>query len=529
MILAMGERAHSAIPTPASFQRALANASDGDVIRLKGNVTVPCSDSDVLMINAAVTIDGTPVADAGDEAHAGAENSFITFRGCDLQLGDDVTFKNLKLMFNNGVNVNGVIYQAGHELTLDNVNTLVGPLQTDVRPIIYTGVKDDTGVIGEKAVLDVINPHAETRLHKIYVGSPEENSTIPVDINLVGTNIKVDEGIYLGSEDDTEQTGAVTIVSQSNFVNKVGAAPAGAAIGKRSVTFNKASLTDVQLSGIHDVTLADGAYVTLGNMGDVDIRGIVTVAAGTTLKIADNAVHVAGIAGDGTVMIGSNGSITAGDGGVSSDTDFQVYRSDMNWAPLLGHVYVTASGSQEPLTISLTPAHNDYEVARNDGGAWELRKVKPVEPGTGAETGGHESGDKPEPGAGEPGTGTEPNSGGIETSGHVDEAEHVNETDHSVPTPPVVTPDGAPAGSGASHTPSNADGKKNVGDDKGGATDEINRGSGAEKQAGKESQSRQGALPNTGASVGAAIALAPALALAGASLCYRRRRVFVEG
>ncbi|MDY5585116.1 MAG: ZmpA/ZmpB/ZmpC family metallo-endopeptidase, partial [Arcanobacterium sp.] len=329
-----------------NLETALARAQAGDVIRLKENVTV--AGTGLVFINKAVTIDAS-VPNA-----ANGEMFTLRFRGRDIQLGANATLKNVNLVFLKDNREPGVIYQAGHELTLDNVNTLVGRLQSGQRPVIYTGVSDETGVIGQKAVLNVVNPNSETRLAKIYVGDLFQDSNIPAEINLAAKNIKIDGGIVLGSENDTVQLAAVKIQSKSDFLNTVTAVPAGNGIANREIIFDGVNLAQVSLSGVHNVTLKNNSRVKLASSQGVGIPGTVTVSAGNTFDVQDNQVQFGHLAGAGTVRIGSAGKVAVAKG-ISTTAQFIVYRNDATWEPLLGREYISAGNLASSLRVSLEP------------------------------------------------------------------------------------------------------------------------------------------------------------------------------
>lgn len=83
-----------------------------------------------------------------------------------IQLGADVTFKNMHLEMVTSGGRSTTIYAAGHTLVLDGVNTKLGTnsLQDDIRPYISGGAyKGTDGILGDHAVIKVIHPTDQTR------------------------------------------------------------------------------------------------------------------------------------------------------------------------------------------------------------------------------------------------------------------------------------------------------------------------------------------------------------------------------
>ncbi|MDY5584370.1 MAG: ZmpA/ZmpB/ZmpC family metallo-endopeptidase, partial [Arcanobacterium sp.] len=354
-----------------NLETALARAQAGDTIRLKENVTV--AGTGLVFVNKSVTIDAS-VPNA-----ANGEMFTLRFRGRDLQLGANVALKNMNLVFLKDNRESGVIYQAGHELTLDNVNTLVGRLQPNQRPIIYTGVSDETGVIGKKAVLNVVNPNNETRLAQIYVGDLFQDSNIPAEINLLAKNIKIDNGIVLGSENDTAQLASVKIHSKSDFLNKVSAVPASNEAALREIIFDGVNLAQVSLSGVHNVSLKNNSRLALASAQEVEIPGTVTVSAGNTIDLQDNQVRFGQLAGVGTVRIGAAGKVEVANE-ISATAQFIVYRNDANWEPLLGREYIATTNQTGALRVSLEPVAAGFKVGTDSGRLWTLRRDEPELP-----------------------------------------------------------------------------------------------------------------------------------------------------
>ncbi len=79
-------------------------------------------------------------------------------------------------------------FAAGHTLTLDNINTKVGtsPEQDTQRPYISGGSFKNTGKMGQKSIINIINPNSETKFSGIFAGDYWEERNLDVEINLDG-------------------------------------------------------------------------------------------------------------------------------------------------------------------------------------------------------------------------------------------------------------------------------------------------------------------------------------------------------
>ena len=140
----------------------------------------------------------------------GVNNNSVFMTRAPIQLGKDVTFKNIRMEFwasnelmpgvpdpglpqtpiDEGINFRSgrSIYLAGNKLTLDNVDTRINTVsfQKDYRPYISGGTFIDEGTIGPKAILNVINPNDGTEFAGIYAGDYWKERTYPVELNING-------------------------------------------------------------------------------------------------------------------------------------------------------------------------------------------------------------------------------------------------------------------------------------------------------------------------------------------------------
>ena len=180
-----------------------------------------------------------------------------------IQLGADVTFKNMHLEMVTSGGRSTTIYAAGHTLVLDGVNTKLGTnsLQDDIRPYISGGAyKGTDGILGDHAVIKVIHPTDQTRLSAIYAGDYWKNSKMPVDIELDGK--LVDTVIHTAGADGFGLEGDVSVkLGKKNNVTQFDTA---GHTGKLSVTIQEDVYSDtIDLDGVDELVLEKGARVII--------------------------------------------------------------------------------------------------------------------------------------------------------------------------------------------------------------------------------------------------------------------------
>ncbi len=194
-----------------NVRTALENIANGGTLKLVGSVTYTTFDVDTdkatlpLYINKNITIEGasgkSPLASDADEfilrspIQLGAN---VTFKNINLQLVPQVTLGKSSKLLGEVIPRSATIFAAGHELTLDNVNTKVGtsPEQDTQRPYISGGSFRNKNNFGSKSIINVINPNSQTQFSGIYAGDYTEERNLDVEINFDGKVL--DNKIYTG-------------------------------------------------------------------------------------------------------------------------------------------------------------------------------------------------------------------------------------------------------------------------------------------------------------------------------------------
>lgn len=267
-----------------NIRTALENVKDGGTIKLIGTVLYTKYETYVdksplpLYINKNITIEGNTKSDG-------------LYLRSPIQLGANVTFKNMKLEMvpqimlgrNGGENLNlrilgqevtrgATIYAAGHELTLDGVNTKFGNNadQDNKRPYISGGAYMNTGKIGKKAVINVINAANETKISAIYAGDYWTDRDMDVDINLDGNLI--DTTIYTGGiYGNLKGNVNVNLSSKSNVdkFNKTNHE------GNINLTLKeKFFSTSLDLENVNNLTMEENTRITLPEDSSFNIDNV---------------------------------------------------------------------------------------------------------------------------------------------------------------------------------------------------------------------------------------------------------------
>lgn len=245
-----------------------------------------------------------------------------------IQLGADVTFKNLNMQFwasnelmpgvpDSGFEQNAIdegtnfrsgrtIYLAGNKLTLDNVDTriLVTSHQSVYRPYISGGTFIEGGKVGPKSVLNIINPNDGTELAGVYAGDYWVERNLPVELNL---NCKViDKEIHAGGIMNSF-TGDVAV----NVYNKAVINSINTNKFKGNIDINLkegASISDADFSGVRNLTLESGSEVTPKKNSKFSVNNL-TIRSNSLLDLRN-------VSGDAKVtgkFVGeSNSNIVAG-------------------------------------------------------------------------------------------------------------------------------------------------------------------------------------------------------------------------
>ena len=290
-----------------------------------------------------------------------------------IQLGADVTFKNMHLEMVTSGGRSTTIYAAGHTLVLDGVNTKLGTnsLQDDIRPYISGGAyKGTDGILGNHAVIKVIHPTDQTRLSAIYAGDYWKNSKMPVDIELDGK--LVDTVIHTAGADGFGLEGDVSVkLGKKNNVTQFDTA---GHTGKLSVTIQEDVYSDtIDLDGVDELVLEKGARVIIPKDSTFE-AGNVTVEKNAVLDfrvmtgdpvVTGDFAGAAAQSGEscGAVLIGNEQTLRVA-GIVSGLTRLNTNGAQSVARFVEGHVYVQAGkDSTGNFTIEGTQ-YTDFTLER---------------------------------------------------------------------------------------------------------------------------------------------------------------------
>ena len=295
-----------------NVRTALENIANGGTLKLVGSVTYTTFDVDTdkatlpLYINKNITIEGasgkSPLASDADKfilrspIQLGAN---VTFKNINLQLVPQVTLGKSSKLLGEVIPRSATIFAAGHELTLDNVNTKVGtsPEQDTQRPYISGGSFRNKNNFGSKSIINVINPNSQTQFSGIYAGDYTEERTLDVEINFDGkvldnkihtgglknplngnVDIKLGPKSNIRSFDKTNHEGNVNVKLKENTyiedidfnnVNDLTLEENAKAILKDNTTFNVNNVT-LKNRSIIDFRKASSNPTVKGNFQGVD-------------------------------------------------------------------------------------------------------------------------------------------------------------------------------------------------------------------------------------------------------------------
>ncbi len=268
-----------------NIRTALENIKDGQTLVLVGKVVYTDYKTHVdnsalpLFIDKDITITGI------------SESSSLTLRA-PIQLGADVEFKDMKLEMVPEVSLGGgsdgsssrklgadvprsaTVFVAGHSLTLNNVDTTQGtnPEQYNQRPYISGGAFKGQGELGDKSIINIINPNEETKISAIYAGDYYNDMDMDVEINIDGKLI--DTELYTGGVGNNVLKGKVT-VNLSGKSNVTSFSKENHE-GELNVTFNKGYLTSIMnFDDIDTLTLEEDSRATLPENGIFNVKDVI--------------------------------------------------------------------------------------------------------------------------------------------------------------------------------------------------------------------------------------------------------------
>ncbi|HEL2737915.1 TPA: YSIRK-type signal peptide-containing protein [Streptococcus suis] len=337
-----------------SLTYALSQARDGDTIKLVSDVQhrqeMP------FLINKAVTIDG--------QGHR------LTFRGPNVELGNDVTFANMTLNMIVDASQQATIYANGYHLTFDRVSTTISQAQSNLRPTLVAGSRtgDQAGSHGQ---ITITNGSSDTRFNTIYAGNADSISSIPVTISILSDFVSVDQGIKLSGVNGEDVMEPVLVTSKSSSLKTID----GTGSWDNKVTIDTARVYGLNLQNIQTLELVNKADVSLASQVS-DIATGVKLASGTQLTIDNNPVTLGELSGQGKVIIPATASLAV-TGSIEGTVEVLVRGFEHNLSPHVNKVFVTAEGGfADTVRIDLENQSDRFSL-NNEGISYRL--VEPTQ------------------------------------------------------------------------------------------------------------------------------------------------------
>ena len=370
-----------------NIRTALKNIKNGQTLKLVGTVSYTKYEVDnekaplPLMIDKNITIEGS-----SGKLPTDVDADGLVVRA-PIQLGANVTFKNIKLQLVPQVvlgaggrqNILGAqspmaatIFAAGNTLTLDNVNTKVGTnsLQDKDRPYISGGTYKNNGTLGEKSVINIINPNSQTKFAAIYAGDYWNDRNIDVEINL--NSSVLNNKIYTGGF-SKKLTGNVSVRlgDKSNIYSfdKTNHS------GNLNVTVDKDSYMDnLDINGIDELTLDENAKVILKKGSDLNIKNInikkdsvLDLRKGNNLNLKGNLTGANNVNNAGCVLIASTQTLNISNE-VIGLTKLNHLNTIYSQVVANNHQYVKANKSSNGDFVLDNIVHRGYILEKNISG-----------------------------------------------------------------------------------------------------------------------------------------------------------------
>lgn len=370
-----------------NIRTALKNIKNGQTLKLVGTVSYTKYEVDnekaplPLMIDKNITIEGY-----SGKLPTDVDADGLVVRA-PIQLGANVTFKNIKLQLVPQVvlgaggrqNILGAqspmaatIFAAGNTLTLDNVNTKVGTnsLQDKDRPYISGGTYKNNGTLGEKSVINIINPNSQTKFAAIYAGDYWNDRNIDVEINL--NSSVLNNKIYTGGF-SKKLTGNVSVRlgDKSNIYSfdKTNHS------GNLNVTVDKDSYMDnLDINGIDELTLDENAKVILKKGSDLNIKNInikkdsvLDLRKGNNLNLKGNLTGANNVNNAGCMLIASTQTLNISNE-VIGITKLNHLNTIYSQVVANNHQYVKANKSSNGDFVLDNIVHRGYILEKNISG-----------------------------------------------------------------------------------------------------------------------------------------------------------------
>ncbi|HEL1969293.1 TPA: YSIRK-type signal peptide-containing protein [Streptococcus suis] len=332
-----------------SLSYAISQAKDGDTIKLVSDVQH--RQETPFLINKAVTIDG--------QGHR------LTFRGPNVELGNDVTFANMTLNMIVDASQQATIYANGYHLTFDRVSTTISQAQSNLRPSLVAGSRtgDPAGSHGQ---ITITNGSSDTRFNTIYAGNADSTSSIPVTISILSDFVSADNGIILSGANGALVEGPVAVISKSSSLKSID----GSASLDNTVTIDTARVYGLNLQNIQSLSLVNRADVTLSEQVS-EISTGVELASGTQLIIANAPVTLGNLSGQGKVIVPATASLAV-TGSIEGTVEVLVRGFEHNLSPHIDKVFVTAEGGfADTVRIALEKQSDRFSLS-NEGISYRL-------------------------------------------------------------------------------------------------------------------------------------------------------------
>ncbi|AWX95239.1 hypothetical protein BKM67_03775 [Streptococcus suis] len=337
-----------------SLTYALSQARDGDTIKLVSDVQH--RQETPFLINKAVTIDG--------QGHR------LTFRGPNVELGNDVTFANMTLNMIVDASQQATLYANGYHLTFDRVSTTISQAQSNLRPSLVAGSRtgDPAGSHGQ---ITITNGSSDTRFNTIYAGNADSASSIPVTISILSDFVNADKGIKLSGVNGELVEGPVSVISKSSSLKSID----GNGSLDNKVTIDTARIHGLNVQNIQTLELVNKADVSLASQVS-EISTGVELATGTQLIIANDSVTLGNLSGQGKVIVPATASLAV-TGSIEGTVEVLVRGFEHNLSPHVDKVFVTAEGGfADTIRIALENQSDRFSLS-NEGISYRL--VEPTQ------------------------------------------------------------------------------------------------------------------------------------------------------
>ncbi|WP_105133886.1 ZmpA/ZmpB/ZmpC family metallo-endopeptidase [Streptococcus suis] len=321
-----------------SLTYALSQARDGDTIKLVSDVQH--RQETPFLINKAVTIDG--------QGHR------LTFRGPNVELGNDVTFANMTLNMIVDASQQATLYANGYHLTFDRVSTTISHL----RPSLVAGSRTGDPA-GSRGQITITNGSSDTRFNTIYAGNADSASSIPVTISILSDFVNADQGIKLSGVNGELVEGPVSVISKSSSLKSID----GNGSLDNKVTIDTARIHGLNVQNIQTLELVNKADVSLASQVS-EISTGVELATGTQLIIANDPVTLGNLSGQGKVIVPATASLAV-TGSIEGTVEVLVRGFEQNLAQNVNKEYVTVDGGVTPSArISLENDFNRFVLSK---------------------------------------------------------------------------------------------------------------------------------------------------------------------